>query len=434
MRLKRHFAAVLALVAAGMLTACDDPDPIVGPDLLTDEVEATLDEVLQDAYRAYYTYTVANADFGSAGPFASTAAEEMAYVESLRALYADHDAVPPASLWNASNVPRFLDLGQACLIAEEGEVATFLMLERHLGMALPGDVRNAYEGMRNTTRTQHRAGFRSCAGGAIPPVDPTVEEAMTEALQDEYRMFYTYGRVLADLGDLIPFSNIRDAEWQHVGAVGNLFVKRELDVPASTWTLANVPGYASLAAACAAAAEMEVENALMYDRLLLETLPADVERVFENLREASLEHHLPAFQQCATGITPPASNEVQAAMAEALQAEYQAYFTYSGVVEDFEPDFPFSVIRDAEESHYTAILNLYDRRGLQAPQSQWDLGNVPRYATLAAACDAALAEEFEMIAMYDRLLGLALPEDVARVFGNLLRASEERHVPAFQRC
>ena len=85
----------------------------------------------------------------------------------------------------------------------------------------------------------------------------------------------------------------------HIGAAANLFVKRDLTPPASTWTLDNVPLFASIPAACTGGVAAEQENIAMYDRLLQQELPADVQRVFQNLRTASLEHHLPAFENCA---------------------------------------------------------------------------------------------------------------------------------------
>ena len=37
----------------------------------------------------------------------------------------------------------------------------------------------------------------------------------------------------------------------------------------------------------------------IYDALLAEELPVDVENVFTSLRAVSLENHLPALQTCA---------------------------------------------------------------------------------------------------------------------------------------
>ena len=435
---RRGTVLLAAWLAAGTLAACNDnggsnvaPLP---PTPLTTATKAALDEALQDAYRSYYTYQAVLADLGTTAPFADIAVSELSYANTLADLYTSRDATPPATQWNAGNVPHFANLQQACLGAEESEVATELMFQRLLQLNLPTDLRQAFDTLRTTARNTHRLAFRNCAGGSVVPVTPTVEASIAEALQSEYHLFYTYGRVIADLGNATPFVSVRDAEWQHVGSAANLFAKRDLTVPATTWTLDNVPRFATLAAACAGAADAEIGNALMYDRLLLQDLPTDVEQVFENLREASLEHHLPAFQQCASGSTGPVAADVLAAMDEAIQDEYRMYFTYSGVVADLDPDVPFMTIRDAELSHTAAVANLYVKRALPVPASVWSLANVPRYATRAEACAAAVVGETANIAMYDRLLALSLPPDVATVFGSLRTTSQERHLPAFQRC
>lgn len=433
---RRVLALATTLAASAMLVACGDDDGVgpTPPEPLTSEARLALDEALQDAYRTYFTYETILDDVGNVEPFVAVATTELAYTAALVDLYEERGLAPPASMWNAGNVPRFTSREQACLAAEEGEVATELMFQRLLARTLPADLRQEFEAMRQTARNTHRLQFRTCIGGTIAPLTTTVSASLGEALQEEYRMFYVYDAVIRDLGASVPFVNIRDAEWVHVGALANLYVRRTLDVPASTATPANVPTYATRQAACEAAVDDELATVAMYDRLLLQALPTDVERVFENLREASLESHLPAFQQCAGSGTAPVTDAVRAAMDEAIQDEYRAYFTYEGVTDDLEPDFPFSVIRDSEESHFTALANLYTKRGVAVPESDWSLANVPRYATRIAACDAAVLGEVANIAMYDRLLALTLPVDVRQVFESLRAASNDRHLPAFTAC
>ena len=295
---RRSFVALTALVAAGAFAACDDDDNVGPPTPLTAISKAALDEAFQDAYRTYYTYEVASVDFAGAAPFATLVVAEQSYIDQLGDLYRDRGLTPPASQWNASNVPQFQNLQEACMAAEEGEVATGMMFERLLRLGVPNDLRQAFQTQRETARQQHRLAFRSCVGDAVVPVTAQVEAAMTEALQDEFRAYYTYQRVIDDIGSLAPFPAIRDAEWTHIGALSNLWVKRDMTVPASTWTITNVPSYATLQEACAAGVDSEIALVAMYDQLLTLTLPDDVTRVFENLRAASNDHHLPAFQSC----------------------------------------------------------------------------------------------------------------------------------------
>ncbi len=131
-------------------------------------------------------------------------------------------------------------------------------------------------------------------------LDDEVRLAMDTAIQDEYRAEETYRQVLRDFGEVAPFTNIVNAEQLHSEALATLYIARGLSVPASGWNRNNVPRYASVREACAAGVVGEEENIALYDGWLGELdLPADVERVFTNLRDASRDNHLPAFERCA---------------------------------------------------------------------------------------------------------------------------------------
>jgi len=124
--------------------------------------------------------------------------------------------------------------------------------------------------------------------------------ALKEALDDEYRSLATYDQVLADFGEVRPFSNIREAESRHIEALCVLFARYGLPVPENPWT-GKVDRYASLQAACEAGVTAEIANAEIYERLLQATERPDILTVFRNLRDASQQRHLPAFERCAQG-------------------------------------------------------------------------------------------------------------------------------------
>ncbi len=130
--------------------------------------------------------------------------------------------------------------------------------------------------------------------------DLTAEEinALHEALDDEYRARAIYGQVLADFGDVRPFSNIVEAETRHIEALRVLFARYGLSFPEDPWP-GKVERYASVREACAAGVEAEIANAALYDRLKASTRRPDILAVFGNLQAASQERHLPAFQRCA---------------------------------------------------------------------------------------------------------------------------------------
>jgi hypothetical protein len=126
--------------------------------------------------------------------------------------------------------------------------------------------------------------------------------ALNEALDDEYRAFATYDQVIADFGDMPPFSNIREAEGRHIDALCRLFARYGLPVPDNPW-LGKIERYASLQEACEAGVAAEIANAELYERLLRATERQDILTVFRNLQEASQQRHLSAFQRCAQGST-----------------------------------------------------------------------------------------------------------------------------------
>lgn len=118
---------------------------------------------------------------------------------------------------------------------------------------------------------------------------------------------------------------------------------------------------------------------------------------------------------------------------EALDVEYHAWTTYAQVLTDFGPIRPFVNICEAEARHIAALAGLFARYGLSLPTNPWP-GRVPRYASVQAACQAGVAAEIANGAMYERLLGQTRRTDLLNVLRDLQEASQQRHLPAFERC
>ncbi|MGR8942031.1 MAG: ferritin-like domain-containing protein [Gammaproteobacteria bacterium] len=130
--------------------------------------------------------------------------------------------------------------------------------------------------------------------------DLTVTEirALFEALDDEYHALATYEQVIADFGEAPPFSHIRESEQRHIDALCSLFVRYGLQIPENPWP-GRIERYSSRQAACEAGVAAEIANAEIYERLLRASERQDILTVFRNLRNASQQRHLPAFQRCA---------------------------------------------------------------------------------------------------------------------------------------
>ena len=121
------------------------------------------------------------------------------------------------------------------------------------------------------------------------------------------------------------------------------------------------------------------------------------------------------------------------ALAAALDDEYKSHETYRRVIADFGPVRPFINIVEAEARHIAALLALFKTYAVAAPANRWAT-EAPRFADVHAACVAGVQGEIDNVALYDRLLQATQRTDLLEVFHALRSASQDRHLPAFQRC
>lgn len=116
----------------------------------------------------------------------------------------------------------------------------------------------------------------------------------------------------------------------------------------------------------------------------------------------------------------------------ALDDEYKAHATYQQVLTDFGEVRPFSNIVEAEQRHIDSLVVLFERYGITVPANPWP-GRTPRYSSIEEACLAGVDAEIDNAALYDRLLSGTERDDLLRTYRNLQRASQENHLPAFER-
>ena len=131
-------------------------------------------------------------------------------------------------------------------------------------------------------------------------LDKKTQQALIDAINDEYKARATYQKVIDKLGAVRPFSNIVKAEATHIEELKPLFKKYGIEVPKDEW-YKQVPEFSTQREACAAAVKAEIDNAKMYDGFLTFVKEQDIVGVFKRLRSASQDNHLPAFQRCAGG-------------------------------------------------------------------------------------------------------------------------------------
>lgn len=129
------------------------------------------------------------------------------------------------------------------------------------------------------------------------------------------------------------------------------------------------------------------------------------------------------------------SSEAKEALIMALDDEYKAVATYDATIGVLGEVRPFSMIRRAEEQHISSLKALFDKYGVTVPQNT-HIGTVTSPSTLQAACQAGVDAEKANVSLYR---GMLLPRvtsypDLTQVFTRLMEASENRHLPAFERC
>ena len=129
----------------------------------------------------------------------------------------------------------------------------------------------------------------------------------------------------------------------------------------------------------------------------------------------------------------PLSDAEIEGLLKALNDEYHALAVYDGVIADHGQVRPFANIRDAEAQHISALVGLFNTYGVPVPENPW-VDNVPSFDSIKAACEAGVEAEIANVELYDELFASTERQDILRVYSALQRASNEKHLPAFQRC
>lgn len=122
------------------------------------------------------------------------------------------------------------------------------------------------------------------------------------------------------------------------------------------------------------------------------------------------------------------------ALGSAIDDEYKARATYEAVINKLGSVRPFSMIIRAEEQHISSLKAIYDKYGLDIPSDPYT--NVEIASTKSENCSVGVQAEIDNAALYRDSLLPAVEEypDIASVFTQLMNASQDNHLPAFERC
>ncbi len=137
----------------------------------------------------------------------------------------------------------------------------------------------------------------SATGAALTPLSAAEEDALQQAILEEYGALNLYQSVIAQIGSVYPFSQIVLSEQHHVNALVRQATKYGVTVPANPG-LTSTLSVSTLNEACEFGVNAEIADAALYDELKLVVTHTDILNVFNNLQIASLKSHLPAFETC----------------------------------------------------------------------------------------------------------------------------------------
>ncbi|WP_026803437.1 ferritin-like domain-containing protein [Aliarcobacter lanthieri] len=118
----------------------------------------------------------------------------------------------------------------------------------------------------------------------------------------------------------------------------------------------------------------------------------------------------------------------------AVYDEFEAYETYSRIIEKFGNITPFINVKEAEAVHYSVLIQLMQKYNIEVPINDFSTAiiNIPN--TIIECCELGVAGEINNISMYNNLLSFAVDSDIIDVLFKLQAASYNNHLPAFRNC
>ncbi len=133
----------------------------------------------------------------------------------------------------------------------------------------------------------------------VASLPSSVQTALSQSLDNEYKMQSYYQAVIDTLGSQRPFAMIIGAETQHVAVINSLYEKYGLKLEPNQWANKTY-NITTLTNACQTAAGYERDTVNLYNALLPQVANyPDISQVFTNINDAAKTSHLPAFEKCS---------------------------------------------------------------------------------------------------------------------------------------
>ena len=131
--------------------------------------------------------------------------------------------------------------------------------------------------------------------GALSSTDPSIEEMLLYAIEDELRAKAEYEMIMDTYDVTKSFSNIANSEQTHINMLLPLLEAYDVDYDVEE-ILDHIIEINSLLEAYEVGVIAEIANIAMYDLFLSYDIPEDLIRAFTALRDGSY-NHLAAFEK-----------------------------------------------------------------------------------------------------------------------------------------
>jgi rubrerythrin len=122
---------------------------------------ASLNEALDDEYKARATYRAVIERFGEVRPFINIVEAEGRHIQALLAIYERRGVEPPGDSWTG-RVEAPASLEAACQAAVEAERENDAMYRRLLSVVEDPDIRAVMARLQEASRDRHLPAFERC--------------------------------------------------------------------------------------------------------------------------------------------------------------------------------------------------------------------------------------------------------------------------------
>ena len=153
---------------------------------------------------------------------------------------------------------------------------------------------------RGQGKGQGAGGGRGNSGGqgSREPLSDAEIEGLVRAIEEEFGAQALYQSVLDKFGNVSPFNDIVLSEARHASALINQAQKYGIPVPQFP-SSEGLSAFETVDEACQAGVDAEIADAELYDELMSFTTNSALIQVYTNLQKATLDSHLPAFEDCS---------------------------------------------------------------------------------------------------------------------------------------